>query len=185
MVASTFEAIWFKNKETSLAMAIDNAVATISSVTMFFIQPYVYNRTHTLISGFLILCVLCAFSLCCGLILQQLDSKLAPDVTNPEEPGNTNTAIYKHFRLREFRNLGYAFWMTALSHMCVSGGIVLMSNVISAFFQERFGLSNTVSGYIAGSSPLLTGIAVVPVGEFIHRYGYKVHTSKTGTAQNE
>jgi len=171
MVISTYESVWFKNKETSLAMAIDNAFETLGVMVMFFIQPSVYEGTKSLFVCFGIVTVTCVGSLIAGVVLVYID------VYAPKEDEDTEKEAYKHFSWSLFKEMGSGFWYLTASHMFIGGAASAMSNIISAFFQDRFGLDADTAGYVAGSSPLLMAIVAIPLGLFLHKYGYKTHVS--------
>ena len=175
VVSSTFESIWFKDKETSLAMAIDNAFETLGVVLMFFLQPHIYNASGGLFTGFSIVLICSAIGFAASFVLAYFD-QYAPDALGekPEAVANDEEA-YKNFSFATFKQLGSGYWMAALSYMCVAGAITLFGNVISAYFMDRFNMDSESSGYIAGSSPLAMAAATAPIGMLLHKYGYKVH----------
>ena len=170
MVVSTYESIWFKNKETSLAMAIDNSVLTFGIVALFCTQPYIYNLFDSLFVCFGVNLIIYAFSIICGFLLVYID-RYAPIERDDEGKA------FKNFSCSMFGHLGPAFWMLAIGHMLVAGPTAILSNVICAFFQDRFKLSNDLSGIIAGIAPLIMGLSAAPIGLFITKKGFKVHTS--------
>ena len=172
-VIGIYEAVWFKNRETSLAMSLDSVFETLGIVLMFFSQPVIYSLSRSLSVCFGMVCIIYVFSLVCCLLLIYID-KYAPNNDEGE-----NIEAFKQFSWSMFGQLGSAFWMLASSHALVAGTIAAFSYIVTGFFQDRFNWDVNMSGYVAGSSPLLMVIAAAPVGYAISQYGHKVHTSKT------
>ena len=178
-VISTYEAVWFKNKETSLAMALDNAFETLGIVVMFFVQPGIFQQSKSLFVCFGMVSILYAFSLACCLLLIYID-KYAPNNDEGE-----NIESFKNFSWKMFGQLGPAFWMLAIGHAFVSGTLGAFGYVVSGFFQKRFNWDDQMSGYIAGTSPLVMVLAAAPAGFLISKYGCKVHVSNISISSSK
>ena len=178
MACITYESVWFKGKETAVAMSIDYATGAFVVIVTFFTQPVIFDRTGKLETCFIINLIISVFSLSGGFVLTYLD-RSAPDTVHrklkSEEDLKREQDAYGHFSCKLFGQLGKAFWLLALSYLLMVGGIGLLCNIICAFLHERFGIDTETSGYIAGSAPLIMLITAVPTGYFLHTYGHKVH----------
>ena len=172
LMSTTYEAIWFKNKETAIAMTADSLSEVVFGATVFFANPYIYDRARSLATCYSIISVFCVFSVCCALMLAYID-KYAPVYVNANEEKDEET--YKGFSLRIFKDLGYPFWLLVLGHIGTEGTNSLLVNVICALFLARFGLDSKTTGPIIGIIPPFAGIASAPISIVLYKYGYKGH----------
>jgi hypothetical protein len=86
--------------------------------------------------------------------------------------------IYKGFSFRIFRRLGFPFWLLVLSHITTEGTNSLLVNIICNLLEARFGLDSKTAGPIAGSLPILAGIAIAPISIVLYKYRHKGHIGK-------
>lgn len=172
LMSTTNESIWFKNKETAIAMTVDSVFEGIYAALIFFTHPYITIRTNSPAVCYAVVSVICIFSICSALLLAYID-KYAPVYVGTDE--EKDAEMYKSFSLRLFGNLGYPFWVLMGSHVFTEGTNFLVSNVICAYMSDRFGLSTEASGYIGGTVPFVTSLLSLPLGFVIYKLGHKVH----------
>jgi nitrate/nitrite transporter NarK len=174
-MSTTFEAIWFKNKETSIAMVIDAVFQIAYASAMFFTHPIIYNKTQSLGTCYAVVSILCVFSIFAAIMLAGID-RFCPVYVNTEE--DKEAEVYKSFSFKIFSKLGYPLWLLAISHIAAEGLNVLLTHIICAFLQDRFSLSIKESGNIAGAVPMLASTLGLPIGIIVYKCGHKGHISK-------
>jgi hypothetical protein len=69
LMSITYEAIWFKNKEASIAMTAGSFSEVIFGTIVFFANPHIFDKTKSLANCYAIISIICVFSVCCALIL--------------------------------------------------------------------------------------------------------------------
>jgi len=174
IMSTTFEAIWFKNKETSIAMIIDAAFQILYASAMFFTHPIIYRDTKSLGTCYGIVSILCVFSMVAAGMLACID-QYAPVYVNTEE--DKEAEVYKSFSFKIFAKLGYPLWLLAINHIGSEGINVLLTHIICAYLQDRFALSIEDSGNIAGGVPMIAALFGLPIGIIVYRCGLKGHIS--------
>eukprot|EP00826_Nyctotherus_ovalis_P023003 TRINITY_DN1771_c0_g2_i1.p1 TRINITY_DN1771_c0_g2~~TRINITY_DN1771_c0_g2_i1.p1 ORF type:complete len:207 (+),score=29.37 TRINITY_DN1771_c0_g2_i1:638-1258(+) len=174
VLSTTYESIWFKNKETAIAMLTDAVFQIFYASVMFFTHPFIYRHTESLAVCYGIVSVICAFSVVGALMLAYID-KYAPVYVHTE--GEKEVEVYKNFSLKIFGKLGYPLWVLAVSHIFAEGTNVVLTHIICAFLIDRFGFSREVSGYVAGAVPMVASISAIPLGMIIYKCGMKGHIS--------
>eukprot|EP00826_Nyctotherus_ovalis_P023005 TRINITY_DN1771_c0_g5_i1.p1 TRINITY_DN1771_c0_g5~~TRINITY_DN1771_c0_g5_i1.p1 ORF type:complete len:207 (+),score=21.55 TRINITY_DN1771_c0_g5_i1:659-1279(+) len=174
VLSTTYESIWFKNKETAIAMLTDAVFQIFYASVMFFTHPFIYRHTESLAVCYGIVSVICVFSVVGALMLAYID-RYAPVYIHAD--GEKEAEVYKSFSLKIFTKLGYPLWVLAISHISAEGTSVVLTHIICAFFTDRFGFTREVSGYIAGAMPMIASISAIPLGIIIYRCGMKGHIS--------
>lgn len=175
IMSTTFEAVWFKNRETSIAMIIDAIFQIIYSSSMFFTHPFIFKHSGSLAVCFGAVLILCLFSITAAVMLAFID-KYAPVFVNSED--EKEAEVYRKFSLKIFTKLGYPLWLLAISHISAEGTNILLVHIIVAFFRDRFGLSIEASGILTGAVPIAVSALGLPMGIIVYNFGLKGHISK-------
>lgn len=165
VVIGTLEAFWFRNKETSVALALDSSVNFLAVAVVYWTVPHLFEVTNSLAWPFFLSMMIAGFSLVCGVFLFFLDKKAVPDVTVEDTTPALGCGTVKSLGKGVFFLIG-AFCTRSL-------GTNLFEFISSGFFQDRFGFTEEEAGRIISIPYISFFLLTTLVGYLLYRLGNK------------
>ena len=170
---------WFKGKEMATAMGVQVALARIGSQAAYGVAiPIAKNwgiTTPMLIGGILLLGGLTAF-----FIFSVLDKKLDNQlVADPQVEDDDEKFSFKDV-LSVVKNPG--FWLIALLCVLFYSCVFPFQKYASTLMIQKYGISDSIAGFIAGS-PALGALVLTPIfGRYIDKVGKAASIMVLGAA---
>ncbi len=168
-MTTTYESIWFKDRETAFATSFDTCCCFTSVAVFYLVHPWIYNNTHDLGMNYWLLLMLVCVGFICGLVLCCLDT-LSPGVTEGKEE-EAGRGIVK-----EVRSLPPLLWLFVAAVTTVSPSYQLQDTLASSMFQDVFGLTNQGAGLVIAVPMLVMGVFSFVGGIVVYRFGHKPTT---------
>lgn len=135
--------MWFKNRETTLALTLDTSIDYLSIALSDIINPIIYNYFHSLFYNFLLMTILC----CAGLIIGLFACYLDTFSTNDEE----DSSVDHELNLKTMKELPIQYWLMAMVQPTVMQSLVLQDIFSSSMFQDLWDLTNETAGRLIAS----------------------------------
>lgn len=166
VVANSVEAIWFKNKETAVALSIDAGVSYLAVAGVYWVVPYIYDYGGSLFWPFAFSSATSILSIVFAIPLWLFDKteRQDPDEINKEIPA---------LGLGTIKSLGSHYFIVLAAYCCRALAYSLFEFISSGFFQDRFNFDDNTAGRIISIPYVAFFVLMPPVGILIYNVGYK------------
>lgn len=159
---------WFAGKDLALALGLNISISRLGSVANDIVEPLMSNATGSPNLGLWVGAVICVFSLICGLLLIKVDNKRDRKLGLQ---GKKKLDPSGQVRFRDIGSFGVKYWLITLNCIVIYMCVMSFNNVATNFFQERFGLSKTDSGYAITPTYIIAALICPVFGKVVDGCG--------------
>ena len=174
-LASSFQILWFKDKEISFVMSIGRSVSRLMATLALFTPQMIYDGlgfiappTRRLGATLMVGACLCVISVCCALIIALLDKHGAKII-------GRKTCVRKNaISIQDVKEFPGSFWVVLVILSVYYAAAICFTAIGSMFFVNKYNLSLTTAN-LANSLSYASVVFITPlIGLLIDLLGYNL-----------